>query len=42
MPESGTWETIVKNRRIIIKGIYHPLIGTMAGNTYTKFLYEVS
>ena len=40
--EYSAWETTVKNRRISIIGIYHPLIGTMAGNTHTKFLNEVS
>ena len=38
----GTWETIVKNRRITIIGIYLPPIGIMAGNLHTKFLDEVS
>ena len=37
----GIWETTVKNRIIII-GIYHPTIGTTAGNTHTEFLDEVS
>ena len=39
--EYGAWETTVKNRRITIIGIYHPQIGTMAGNSCTTFLDEV-
>ena len=40
--EYGVWETTVRNRRIPIIGIYNPPIGTMAGNTHTEFLDEVS
>ena len=40
--EYGARETIIKNRRITIIGIYHPLIGTTTSNTHVNFLEEVS
>ena len=40
--EYGSWETTIKNRRITIIGIYHPLIGTTTSNPHVNFLEEVS
>ena len=39
--EYAAWETTIKNRRIIVIGIYHPLISTRS-NTHINFLEEVS
>ena len=40
--EYGAWEPTIKNRGIMITGIYHPPIGTTTSNTHVNFLEEVS
>ena len=38
----GVWSTTIRNRKLILVGIYNPPIGSSTGNTHTRFLEEVS
>ena len=40
--EHGVWSTTIRNKKLTLAGIYHPPIGSLKGNTHTKFLDEVS
>ena len=40
--EYCAWTTTVWNKKITLLGVYHPPIGSTAGNTHIKFLDEVS
>ena len=40
--EHGVWSTTIRNKKLTLAGIYHPLIGSSKGNTHAKFLDEVS
>ena len=40
--EHGVSSTTIRNKKLTLAGIYHPPIGSSKGNTYAKFLDEVS
>ena len=40
--EHRVWSTKIRNKKLTLVGIYHPPIGSLIGNTNTKFLEEVS
>ena len=40
--EHRVWSITIRNRKLILVGIYHLPIGSLTGNTHTRFLEEAS
>ena len=40
--EAGRWKVSIKNKQIVILGIYHPPLGSSPSNTSAKFLEETT